>query len=130
MKHKLVLGGVASILLLGMVGWNLLALEKEQRQEIYLGRGYSIGGVELKAGKYMVVHKPQEDAAGRECTYIYRMPYRSDKDPVVKLRCTPTEGAKVKEFTLKSTSQPDGTSVVKSIQFPGSTEVHNLESGT
>lgn len=128
MKHKFIVGGIAGVLLLGIVGWNLLAGAREQRQEVYLGHGYTVGGVTLKAGKYLVIHRPEAEEAGQECTYFYRMPYHSDKDAVVKLRCTPGQAAAVKEFTLKSTSQPDGTSVVKSIQFPGTTDVHNLGS--
>ncbi len=130
MKHKLILVGIASVLLLGVAGWSLLAGSQEQRQEIYLGRGYTVGGVTLKPGNYPVIHRPEAENEGKECTYFYRMPYQAGKEAAVKLRCTPGEGAKVKEFTLKSVSQPDGTSVVKSIQFPGSTEIHNLGTGS
>ena len=130
MKHKAILWGIAGILMLGIVGWNLLADTQEQKQEVYLGHGYTVGGVQLKAGKYLVVHRPDVEKEGKECTFFYKMPYHSDKDALAKLRCTPGQGAAVKEFTLKSTSQPDGSSVVKSIQFPGSTEIHNFGAGS
>ena len=131
MNRKAILFVFGGVLLMGLVAWNMIASEeKEQRQEIYLGHGYSVGGVSLKEGKYIVIHRPAAEEQGKECTYFYRMPYRSDKEPVVKLRCTPGQSAAVKEFTLKSTSQPDGTSIVKSIQFPGSTEVHQFGTGS
>ncbi len=131
MRRKATWSGIGSILLLGLVGWSLLAGVQEERQEVYLGHPSSIAGVTLKPGKYLVVHKPQVmDHEGEACTYFYRLPYRSDTEPIAKARCTPTPGAQVNEFTLKSTHQPDGTSVLKSIQFPGSAEVHTFGAGS
>lgn len=131
MSRKAIVLVFSGVMLLGVVAWNVIASgEKEERQEVYLTRGYSVGGVTLKEGKYMVVHKPGAEEQGNECTYFYKTPYRADKEPIVKLRCTPGTGAAVKEFTLKSVSQPDGTSVVKSVQFPGSTEIHQFGTGS
>lgn len=131
MGRKATWWGIAGIILLGMVGWSLLAAVQEERQEVFLGHAYSLGGVTLKPGKYLVVHKAQAmDHQGEACTYFYRLPFRSDKEALAKVRCTPTQGAQVNEFTLKSTSQPDGTSVLKSIQFPGSAEVHTFGAGS
>ena len=131
MSRKAIVFAFGGFMLLGVVAWNMIASgEKEQRQEVYLGHGYSVGGVTLKEGKYMVVHKPTSEEQGKECTFFYKMPYRADKEPVVKMRCEPGSGPAAKEFTLKSVSQPDGTSVVKSIQFPGDTEIHQFGTGS
>jgi len=131
MRRKLVPLGIAGILLAGIVGLNLLAdnmTQKVQKAEIVIESGYTMGGVPLKAGNYLVVHKPEGMMqAGTECTFLYRIPHVSEKDAVVKLRCTPSQGPVVKEFTLSSTHQPDGTYAIRSIQFPGSTEIHNYE---
>jgi hypothetical protein len=130
MKHKALLLGIAGILLAGIASWNLVAAAKEQRAEITVGRGYVVGGVKLDEGKYIVIHKEMSEREGEACTFFYRMPYRADKQPVVKLRCTPTQAAAVNEFTLRSVTQPDGSSLVRSIQFPGSTEVHSFQAGS
>jgi hypothetical protein len=131
MKHKAVLLGIAGILLAGIAGWNLSAAAgKDQRAEISVGRGYVVGGVKLEEGKYLVLHKDMSAHEGEACTFFYKMPYRSDKEPVAKMRCTLGQGTEVKEFTLRSVTQPDGTSAVRSIQFPNSSEVHNFGAGS
>lgn len=133
MRRKLVSLGVVGILFVGIVGWNLLAdsmAQKDQKAEVAIESGYTLGGVQLKAGNYLVVHKPDAMMeAGKECTFFYRIPHVSEKDAVVKLRCTPSQGPVVKDFTISSLRQPDGTYAIKSIQFPGSTEIHNFETG-
>jgi hypothetical protein len=46
--------------------------------------------------------------------------------PVASVHCKATKGPVVKAFTLVSTVQPDGSWLMSSIQFRGSTEVHNI----
>ena len=84
----------------------------------------------LKEGKYIVTHDDAACMKGEPCTSFFRAPQRGGQVAVAKAHCTMETGAKVESFTLRSISQPDGTSLVKSIQFPGSTEVHNLPSGS
>ena len=128
MKRKVVFGGVSGIMLLGIVGWQLLAEARQERQDLTIGEGYKVGDVVLKPGKYVVIHKDQGNKESVEaCTFFYRAPYYADKDAVVKLRCRPSEGKRVNEFSMKASQQPDGTALVQSIQFRGSTEIHNLE---
>jgi len=130
MKRKLASLTVAGLLLVGIVGWNLLAdsmTQKQQKAEVNIGKGFTLAGVQLKPGNYLVVHKPDAMAAGTECTFLYRIPRISDKEEVVKLRCTASQGPVVKEFTLTSTRQPDGTYAINTIQFAGSTEIHSYE---
>jgi hypothetical protein len=130
MRRNFLFFAIAGAMLLAVAGWNLLADAPEQRVEVFLRDGYKVGGVPLKAGKYIVIHKNVADHEGEACTFFYRAPYRSEKDIVAKAHCQPVQGAVAKEFTLRSTTQPDGSSVVHSIQFAGSTEIHNLQPGS
>lgn len=127
MRRKSILLGIAGILLLVPFGWNLLADAKDQRQEVILGQGYKMGDVLLKPGKYVIVHRHKGEKEGLEaCTFLYRGTSLSEKDLVTSLRCKPSEAPVAKDFILKGTRQPDGTTLVTSIQFPGSRDVHNF----
>jgi len=113
-----------------VVSWNSLVPFQEQRQKITLGRGNTVGGVLLEAGKYLVIHRKfAESSTEKEATYFYRMPYRPGQEAVAQLRCAPIDAPEVRRFILRSAAQPDGTSVVHSVQFPGSTEIHTFERG-
>ena len=130
MKRSSIMLVFSGLVFLSVAGWNLLAGDQEQRSEIFLRDGYVVGGVTLKAGKYVVVHRAVADHEGEACTFFYRAPLRNANEPVAKVRCVPAQGPAVSEFRMKSTSQPDGTHIINSIQFPGSTAVHTLQSGS
>ena len=130
MKRKAILLGVAGLLLVGIASWTVVADSATQRAEVYIGRGYVVAGVALKEGKYIVTHDDAACQKGEPCTLFLRAPQRAGQEAIAKAHCAMEPGAKVEGFTLRSTSQPGGTSLVKSIQFPGSTEVHNLPSGS
>jgi hypothetical protein len=121
--------GIAGIMLAGIAGWSLAGAAKDQRAEFSIARNYVVGGATLNAGKYLVIHKdaPEE---GEACTFFYRLPYSTGKEPAAKVRCTGGQAAAAKNFTMKSVGQPDGSILVRSIQFAGSTDVHNLDSGS
>lgn len=107
-----------------LVPWNREVPPQTKRAKVYLGQGYVFGGVELPAGKYLVVHAKYSDDEG---IFIYRMPFHETDAPVAKQRCTAFEGPRVDKFSIQSTNQPDGTYLISSIQFPGSTEIHFTE---
>ena len=130
MKKSSIILGLSALVFAVVAGWSVFAGSQEQRSEVYLRQGYVVGGVALKAGKYVVIHRQVADHEGEACTFFYRAPYRNEKDAVAKVRCVPAEGTAVSEFTMKSTAQSDGTSLIRSIQFAGSTEVHTLASGS
>ena len=130
MKKKAVLFAIFGILLVGIASWTLVADSAIQRGEVRLGRGYVVGGVQLKEGQYLVIHDEAGMKTGDACTFFYRMPYHPGQEAAAKIHCTPIEGARVDGLTLRSTGQPNGTSVVKSLQFAGSTEVHTFPTGS
>ena len=130
MRKKAVLFAIFGILLVGIASWTLFADNTIQRGEVRLGRGYVVGGVQLKEGPYLVIHDESQMATGEACTFFYRMPYHPGQEAAAKVHCTPIEGARVDGLTLRSTGQRDGTSVVKSLQFAGSTEVHTDPTGS
>lgn len=130
MKKSSIILGLSALVFAAVVGWSVFAVPQEQRSEVFLRQGYVVGGVTLKAGKYVVIHRPVADHEGQACTFFYRAPYRNEKDAVAKVKCVPSEGTSVSDFTIKSTAQPDGTSLIRSIQFAGSTEIHTLSSGS
>jgi hypothetical protein len=49
--------------------------------------------------------------------------------PAAQAHCYPTKGPLANAFTLDSELQSDGNWRIRSIQFAGSTDVHQLESG-
>ena len=130
MNRKVMSLGVLAIALLAVAGWSLLASPQDLRQEITLGHRYIIGGVKLEPGSYIVVHKSLKDRTGEECTFVYRSSASPNEGPVVKMRCTPTEGNVATEFKMEGTRAADGSSEVRSIQFAGTTEIHHLEKGS
>jgi hypothetical protein len=130
MKKKAVLFAIFGILLVGIASWTLVADSAIQRGEVRLGRGYVVGGVQLKEGQYLVIHDEAGMKTGDACTFFYRMPYHPGQQAAAKMHCTPVEGARVEGLTLRSTGQRDGTSLVKSLQFAGSTEVHTFPTGS
>jgi hypothetical protein len=129
MKRKAVLLGIAGLLLVGIASWTV-ADSATQKSEVYIGRGYVVAGVALNEGKYIVTHDDAACLKGEPCTSFFKAPQRGGQEAVAKAHCAMENGAKVEGFTLRSTSQPDGTSLVKSIQFPGSTVIHNLPTGS
>ena len=137
MKRRNILFGTAGALMLVMVGWNLLAISqdkqatsKEQgvsKEVVRLGRDHQLGGVTLKPGTYLVIHKELGDKQGVEaCTFVYRGTSETEKDLAVKTICRRSTAEAVKQFKIESTRQPDGSLVVHSIQFPASGDVHNF----
>ena len=128
MKRSNIFFGIAGVLVLVMVGWNLLADLPQSKEVVRLGRDHVVGGVTLKPGTYLVIHKELGDKEGLEaCTFVYRGTSAAEKDLAVKLICRRTQGPAVRQFTIESTRQPDGTMMVRSIQFPGSPDIHNLD---
>ena len=130
MQKKAVLFAIFGILLVGIASLTLASDSDIQRGEVRLGRGYVVGGVKLKVGPYLVIHDKAGMKTGDACTFFYRMPYHPGQEAAAKIHCTPIEGARVDGFTLRSTGQRNGTSVVKSLQFAGSTEVHTYPTGS
>ena len=57
MKRSNIFWGIAGVLVLVMVGWNLLADLPQSKEIVRLGRDHVVGGVTLKPGTYLVVHK-------------------------------------------------------------------------
>ena len=137
MKRSNILFGIAGSLMLVMVGWNLAAISAEkqaapekQKEVVRLGRDHQLGGVTLKPGTYLVVHKELGDKQGIEaCTFVYRGTSETEKDLAVKTICRRSQAESVKQFKIESTRQPDGSLVVHSIQFPGDSDVHNFDGG-
>ena len=125
MKAKAILLGVAGLLLVGIASWTV-ADSATQKAEVYIGRGYVVAGIALKEGKYIVTHDDAACQKGQPCTSFFRAPQRGGQEALAKSHCSMDSAAKVDGFTLRSVGQPDGTSVVKSVQFPGSTVVHNI----
>lgn len=102
-----------------------------EKGEVYLGHTYSVGGVPLERGKYVVIHRSDRDHQSDPCMFFYHTPYHAGQEAVAKVHCMPQEGPPAMEgVVVKSTLQPDGTSLVHSIQFTGSTEVHSFPSGS
>ena len=129
MKRNAVRFAFAGTLLLAVVAWNLAASSPEQRQEFSIRSVYRLGEVALNPGNYVVIHSAQKKSEGLECTLIYKAPYYRGKEPVAKAHCVLLQGAPVQGFTIESTRQADGSQLIHSIQFAGSTEVHNLGMG-
>lgn len=130
MKQKAILFGLAALVLVSIASWTVADSAKQEKAEVYIGRGYTVAGVALKEGKYIVVHDDAACLKGQPCTSFFKAPQRGGQEAIAKVHCAMETGPKVDGFTLRSTSQPNGTSVVKSIQFPGSTDVHGLPSGS
>ena len=129
MKRNAILLGVAATLLVSIASWTV-ADSSTQKAEVYIGRGYVVSGVALKEGKYIVTHDDAACQKGEPCTAFFKAPQRGGQEALVKVHCAMETGGKAEGFTLHSISGPGGTSTVKSIQFPGSTEIHNLPAGS
>ena len=136
MKRSNILFGIAGPLMLVMVGWNLVAAAEQQaapakqKEVVRLGRDHQLGGVTLKPGTYLVIHKEMGDKQGVEaCTFVYRGTSETEKDLAVKTICRRSQAEAVKQFKIESTRQPDGSLVVHSIQFPSDNDVHNFDAG-
>ncbi|MFY9555581.1 MAG: hypothetical protein WAV20_23365 [Blastocatellia bacterium] len=80
-------------------------------------------GVFLK-GEYLMIHDEERMAKGEDCTYIYD----SKGNLVVSFHCIPVERPKTKGFRIvvSKINAPYGPGEVKEIQFPGSTEAHQV----
>lgn len=130
MKRSNILWGITGVLVLVVAGWTVMAALPEQKEIVRIGSERVLGGVTLKPGTYLVVHRDLGDKEGVEpCTFVYRGTFASEKDLAVKAICRRSDGPVARQFTMEATRQPDGTLIVRSIQFPGSTDVHNYDNG-
>ncbi|MCH8267742.1 MAG: hypothetical protein IH846_09520 [Acidobacteria bacterium] len=76
----------------------------------------------------------QGDNEGSEPrTFFYKVSRRlvgkarlSEKNEAAKFRCRPSEGKAADGLILSTTQRHDGSFVLRSVQFPGSTVIHNL----
>jgi len=130
MKRSNIFLGIAGVLVLVMVGRNLVADLPQSKEVVRLGRDHTLGGVILKPGTYLVVHKELGGREGTEpCTFVYRGTSVSEKNLMIQAICRRSQGPAVKQFTIESTRQPDGAFLVRSLQFSGSTDIHNYDNG-
>ncbi len=134
MRPNRILFALAGILLLAVFGWNLQGDTQSEEHVIYLRNQYQVRDVMLEPGNYVVVHRHHGNNGGTEpCTFFYKVPRRlvgkarlSEKNEAAKFRCRPSEGKAADGFILSTTRRPDGSFVLRSVQFPGSTVIHNL----
>jgi hypothetical protein len=99
--------------------------EKQERANVEFTETVRLLGVFLK-GEYLVVHDEDRMAKGEDCTYVYD---KSGKF-VVSFHCIPVERPKAKSFRMV-TSRANlayGPAEIREIQFPGSTEAHQVPS--
>ena len=97
--------------------------KKQERANIEFTETVKLLDVLLK-GNYLIVHDEDRMAKGEACTYVYD---RAGK-LVVSFHCTPVERPKSKSFrvVLSKANLPYGPAEVREIQFPGSTEAHQV----
>ena len=134
MRPNRILFALVGILLLAVFGWNLRGAAQSEKHEVFLRNHYAVRDVVLEPGNYIVVHRHQANHEGSEpCTFFYKVPRRSvgkvrlsEKNEAAKFRCRRSEGKAADGFILSTTRQPDGSFILRSVQFPGSTEIHNL----
>ena len=114
----------ALILTLGVFGVRANSETKRQeRANIEFTETVKLLDVFLK-GNYLIVHDEDRMAKGEACTYVYD----SAGKLVVSFHCTPVERPKSKSFrvVLSKANLPYGPAEVSEIQFPGSTEAHQV----
>ena len=134
MRPSRILFVLAGILLLAVFGWNLRGDAQSEEHAVFLRNQYAVKDVVLEPGNYVVVHRQQGSREGSEpCTFFYKAPRRlvgkvrlSEKNEAAKFRCRRSEGKAAAGFILSTTRQPDGSFSLRSVQFPGSSEIHNL----
>jgi hypothetical protein len=80
-------------------------------------------GVFLK-GQYLIVHDDEKMAKGEDCSYFYDRSGRL----VVSFHCIPVERPKTKSFRIVTVRLSGGNAPadIVEIQFPGSTEAHQV----
>lgn len=128
MKRSNLFLGVIGVLMLVLASWTVIAQIPQDDEIVRLGKDHVLAGVTLKPGTYLIVHKELGDREGQEpCTFVYRGNVPSEKNLAAKAICRRSDGPAVGQFTIVSTRQPDGTLTVRTLQFPGSTDVHNFE---
>ena len=129
MASKIIAGMVSAAFVLTLLGWTLRAEEQQQQASFQLSDDHQVDGVVLKAGKYLLIHRSHEAAqAGEACMLFYQPPTRQEKNVVAQLHCRPSSGTQARDFTMKTLRQPDGTRRIQSVQFAGSSDVHELVS--
>src|SRR3972149_3421500 len=129
MRIKAMFIAVPGIFALTVLAVSLLGDAKSQKETINLTEDLKVGGVTLIAGKYLIVHREHEtNEAGEACLFFYRPASRSEKNEVAKFHCRPVSGEPTEGCKMRASRQPDGTLVLKSLQFPGSRDIHELES--
>lgn len=97
--------------------------KKSERATVQFTQTVKLLGVLLK-GEYLIVHDEDRMAKGEDCTYVYD---RSGK-LVVSFHCIPVERPKTERFRILVSKANAGyeTGEVTEIQFPGSTEAHQV----
>lgn len=81
-------------------------------------------------GEYIFVHDDERMARGEDCTAIYRFEKGTRGKPVVTFHCIPAIRTKVSSFTARTAlvSNKPLLFELQEIQFPGSTEAHQVPS--
>ena len=127
MTSKVIAGMISALFVLALLGWTLHAKGGQQQATFDLSRDHQVDGVVLKAGKYLLVHQSHDaEHVGDACMFFYQPPRSAERNSVAKLHCRVSSGAEVKGFTRRALPLPDGTLQLKSVQFAGSREVHEL----
>ncbi|MBI4442094.1 MAG: hypothetical protein HY649_01820 [Acidobacteria bacterium] len=127
MTKKAIVSVISAVFMLALLGWTLHAASARQEAAFDLSKDHKVDGVVLKAGKYLLVHQSHDaEHVGDACMFFYQPPRSSERNAVAKLHCRVSSGAEAKGFTMRTTPLPDGTLQLKSVQFSGSREIHEL----
>lgn len=121
----LALPALGALLVLSL---SLLAAAKEQQATTELMVDHQIDGVVLKAGKYLIVHREHAagHAAGEACFFFYHPAGRAQKNEVARFRCNVVSGEPAEGLALRTSLQPGGGERLRSVQFAGSRDIHEL----
>ena len=129
MTKKAIVGMISTLFVLALLGWTLHAKGGQQQAAFDLSQDHKVDGVVLKAGKYLLVHQSHDaEHVGDACMFFYQPPRSAERNAVAKLHCRVSSGAEAKGFTIRTLPQPDGTLQLKSVQFAGSRDIHELVS--
>ncbi len=95
----------------------------DERATVEFTDTVKLKGVFLK-GEYLVVHDDEKMAKGEDCSYFYDRSGRL----VVSFHCIPVERPKTKSFRIVTVRSSGGNlpAEILEIQFPGSTEAHQV----
>ena len=125
MKKLALIGSMLAALMItiGVLAAHAKAESKiNERATIEFTQTVKLLNVLLK-GEYLIVHDEGRMAKGEDCTYVY------DKSGklVVSFHCIPVERKKTDRFrVVTSRLDMSGLSEIREIQFPGSTEAHQV----